>query len=256
MRPNTLAEAVERIQAGSAQDVELAEFVDTFDLANTDNDRYASIECEPKLTGDVRLDALVGAIAEYLAKQRRLGRVPHWVSDPARRLTSPWFTTASPSDAMREYLTFASPAEFASRNIFTEERPLRRGRGRHGTRSRKVRPSRPEDASGRRGRFRGLGDPQSAGGAGQFSASIRRGSAGGGTRWPRHRNRDLPACRREDLRRGRPKSPCPPPHPGSESAGRGCRRGRGAGGYPQTRRARPEPGGGTPESGSGCSLAR
>ena len=129
MRPNTLAEAVERIQAGSAQDVVLAEFVDAFDLARTDGDRYALIEREPKLTGDVRLDALVGAIAEYLAKQRRLGRVPHWVSGPARRLTSPWFTTASPSDAMCEYLTFASPAEFASRNIFTEERPLRRARG-------------------------------------------------------------------------------------------------------------------------------
>ena len=27
-------------------------------------------------------------------------------------------------DAMREYLAFSSPAEFASRNIFTEERPL------------------------------------------------------------------------------------------------------------------------------------
>jgi len=129
MRPNTLADAVERIQAGSARDVELAEFVDTFDLARTDQDRYASIEREPKLTGDDRLDALVGAIAEYLAKQRRLGRVPPWTSDPARRLTSPWFTTASPSDAMREYLTFSSPAEFASRNIFTEERPLRRARG-------------------------------------------------------------------------------------------------------------------------------
>jgi hypothetical protein len=129
MRPNTLADAVERIQAGSARDVELAEFVDTFDLARTNQDRYASIEREPKLTGDDRLDALVGAIAEYLAKQRRLGRVPQWTSDPARRLTSPWFTTASPSDAMREYLTFSSPAEFASRNIFTEERPLRRARG-------------------------------------------------------------------------------------------------------------------------------
>ena len=129
MRPNTLADAVERIQAGSARDVELAEFVDTFDLARTDRDRYASIEREPKLTGDDRLDALVGAIAEYLAKQRRLGRVPRWTSDPARRLTSPWFTTAAPSDAMREYLTFSSPAEFASRNIFTEERPLRRARG-------------------------------------------------------------------------------------------------------------------------------
>jgi hypothetical protein len=130
MRPNTLAEAVERIQGGSAQGVALAEFVDTFDLAKCDDDRYAS-EREPRLTGDDRLDALVGAIAEYLAKQRRLGRVPPWVSNPARRLISPWFTMVSPSDAMREYLTFSSPAEFASRNIFTEERPLRRARGPH-----------------------------------------------------------------------------------------------------------------------------
>jgi hypothetical protein len=129
MRPNTLAEAVENIQAGAARDVMLAEFVDTFDLAKTDEDRYASIESEPNLTGDDRLDALVGAMAEYLAKQRRLGRVPSWVCDPARRLSNPWFTTAGPSDGMREYLTFSSPAEFASRNIFTEERPLRRARG-------------------------------------------------------------------------------------------------------------------------------
>jgi hypothetical protein len=129
MRPNTLAEAVEAICAGAPQDVVLAEFVDTFDLAKTDQDRLATIEREPRLTGNDRLDALVGAIGEYLAKQRRLGRVPTWVGHPARRLANPWFTTASPTDAMREYLTFASPAEFASRNIFTEERPLRRARG-------------------------------------------------------------------------------------------------------------------------------
>jgi hypothetical protein len=129
MRPNTLAEAVENIQSGLPRDVVLAEFVDMFDLAKTDQDRYASIECEPRLTGDAKLDALVGAIAEYLAKQRRLGRVPPWISGPARRLQSPWFTANAPSDAMREYLTFSSPAEFASRNIFTEERPLRRARG-------------------------------------------------------------------------------------------------------------------------------
>jgi hypothetical protein len=131
MRPNTLAEAVQTIQAGSARETVLAEFVDTFDSAQTDQDRYASIEQEPKLTGDDRLDALVGAIAEYLAKQRRLGRVPHWVCDPGRRLAKPWFTVTSPSDPMREYLSFSSPAEFASRNIFTEERPLRRARGPH-----------------------------------------------------------------------------------------------------------------------------
>ena len=131
MRPNTLAEAVQTIQAGSARETVLAEFVDNFDLAQTDQDRYASIEEEPKLTGDDQLDALVGAIAEYLAKQRRIWRVPHWVCDPARRLDKPWFTVTSPSDSMREYLTYSSPAEFASRNIFTEERPLRRARGPH-----------------------------------------------------------------------------------------------------------------------------
>jgi hypothetical protein len=131
MRPNTLAEAVQTIQAGSARETVLAEFVDNFDSAQTDQDRYASIEEEPELTGDDQLDALVGAIAEYLAKQRRLGRVPHWVCDPARRLEKPWFTVTNPSDSMREYLTYSSPAEFASRNIFTEERPLRRARGPH-----------------------------------------------------------------------------------------------------------------------------
>jgi hypothetical protein len=62
MRPNTLADAVEMIATGSAQDVILAEFVDTFDLAKTNQDRYASIEREPKLTGNQRLDALVGQL--------------------------------------------------------------------------------------------------------------------------------------------------------------------------------------------------
>jgi hypothetical protein len=128
MRPNTLADTVEQICAGEPRDVVLAEFVDAFDLAKSDAERAALIEREPRLTGDNRLDALVGAIAEYLAKQRRLGHVPTWVGGPARRLAFPWFTTASPSAGLREYLTFSSPAEFASRNIFTEERPLRRAR--------------------------------------------------------------------------------------------------------------------------------
>ena len=129
MRPNTLAEAVARIQSGVAWDVALAEFVDTFDLARTTEARYEKIEEEPALTNDCRLDALAGAIAEYLAKQRKLGRVPPWASGPKRNLDTPWFTATNASDAMREYLTFSSPAEFASRNIFTEERPLRRARG-------------------------------------------------------------------------------------------------------------------------------
>ena len=129
MRPSSLAEAIGIIQLGASRDRTLAEFVDTFDLAPTDAARYATITEEPALTDDKRLDALAGAIAEYLAKQGRLGRVPSWVSKSSRYLDRPWHTLPFANDAMREYLTFASPAEFASRNIFTEERPLRRARG-------------------------------------------------------------------------------------------------------------------------------
>lgn len=128
MRPDTLADAVQRIRAGTAQDLALAEFIDSFDLAPTLEARYACIVDEPALGGDPKLDALVGAMAEYLAKQHRLGRVPPWASGPQRRLAEPWFTTPAPTDAMREYLSFSSPGEFASRNIFTDERPLRRAR--------------------------------------------------------------------------------------------------------------------------------
>ena len=128
MRPNTLAEAIDRIRRGEAQDIALAEFVDSFCSAGDAGRKYISIEHEPARTGDRRLDALVGAIAEYLAKQHRLERMPRWVSDPCRRLDEPWFTTSSTEPAMKEYLAFASPAEFRSRNIFTEERPLRRAR--------------------------------------------------------------------------------------------------------------------------------
>jgi hypothetical protein len=128
MRPNTLAEAVERVRSGEPQDTALAEFVDNFLLAPDARARYACIEAEPRLSGNARLDALAGAIAEYLAKQYRLGAVPPWSSHSSRQLDEPWFTTTSSDPAMREYLAFASPGEFRWRNIFTEERPLRRAR--------------------------------------------------------------------------------------------------------------------------------
>ena len=116
----------------------MVEFVDTFDSCTPTNEaRYATIADEPALTNDKRLDAVGGAMLEYLAKQHKLGRVPSWASTPARCLDEPMahefdvyrLTREFLTDGMREYLTFASPAEFASRNIFTEERPLRRARG-------------------------------------------------------------------------------------------------------------------------------
>jgi len=107
MRPSTLSEAVERLRGGDPHGAALAEFVDTFLLAPNNDARYATIEQEPQPSGDAQLDALAGAVAEYLAKQYRLDRVPGWVSHPLRRLAEPWFTTSSPH---------------------TEEQPLRRAR--------------------------------------------------------------------------------------------------------------------------------
>jgi hypothetical protein len=128
MRPATLAQAYEWIIAGAPREETLAEFLDTFYLAPTPERRLASLGDEPPITGDARFDALAGAVAEYLARQYRLPSVPGWAFEPGRYLEHPWHTSPFADDAMREYLTFASPAEFRSRNIFTEERPLRRAR--------------------------------------------------------------------------------------------------------------------------------
>lgn len=128
MRPVTLAETYERVIAGDDLDTAMAEFLDTFYLAKTADARLEALQGEPPVTGNARFDALAGAVAEYLARQYELPSVPTWAFGPVRYLDKAWHTTPFANDSMREYLTFASPAEFRSRNIFTEERPLRRAR--------------------------------------------------------------------------------------------------------------------------------
>src|SRR5437660_330430 len=122
MRPATLAETVERIIAGEPREKALPEFLDSFYLAPTTEARMDAIVEEPRLTGDPQLDALAGAIADYLAGLYRLPEVPDWAFGPKRFLDTPWHVAPFDDPAMCEYLTFASPAEFRSRNIFTEER--------------------------------------------------------------------------------------------------------------------------------------
>ena len=128
MRPATLAQAYERVAAGADYETVLSELLDTFYLAPSALQRLAVLRDEPGMSGDPRLDALAGAIAEYLARQYRLPEIPDWAFEPCRYLDRAWHTSPFADDGMREYLTFASPAEFRSRNIFTEERPLRRAR--------------------------------------------------------------------------------------------------------------------------------
>jgi hypothetical protein len=128
MRPNTLAEATTRIEHGEPLEKALSEFLDTFYTALDTVSRIEMLREEPVSIG-TRQDALVGAVAEYLSHEYALPRVPAWAFGRSRYLDRAWHTTPFEDAAMREYLTFSSPAEFASRNIFTEERPLRRARG-------------------------------------------------------------------------------------------------------------------------------
>src|SRR3954469_18896175 len=138
MSISSLAEVFEKMVAGEPAEELLAAFLQTFFSTPIAEKRLAMLADAPAPTGKPRLDALAGAIAEYLAKQYRLPHVPEWVSAPYRYLTLPWHVLLINSDGeprpqlsdagFREYLTFSSPAEFRSRNIFTEERPLRRAR--------------------------------------------------------------------------------------------------------------------------------
>lgn len=126
MRPRTLSEACDRIRHGEPAWKAVAEVLDVFYSAAGRDAQLAVLRDEPGPTGDERHDALMAAAAEYLARQHRLGSVPAWTRDPRRILREPWFTTSSEDPGLREFLAFSSPAEFRSRNIFTEERPLRR----------------------------------------------------------------------------------------------------------------------------------
>lgn len=125
MRPNTLAEAIDRIRDGEPREKAIAEFLDQFYGMADARIRSGALAAEPALVGDARLDALAGAIAEYLAK-RYGADIPRWASGNDRTLDEPWFTTAKPGPGINEYLWHSSPAEFRSRNIFTEGLPLRR----------------------------------------------------------------------------------------------------------------------------------
>jgi hypothetical protein len=130
-RPNTLAEAVRRVAAGERQDLAWAGLLDEFYGFDNADDRRHVLEREPQVTGDAKLDCFAAATAEYLWKQYRLGSpLPAWIGQPGRVLPEPWFTTSMTAPGLREYLSFASPAEFIHHNIFTDEAPLRRARRR------------------------------------------------------------------------------------------------------------------------------
>jgi hypothetical protein len=81
------------------------------------------IEDEPQRLTDVQEHALLGDMAEHLARHWELS-IPEWSNDPSRFLARPYFTT--PLEGFEALLLAESPLAFRRCLIFTEAEPLRR----------------------------------------------------------------------------------------------------------------------------------
>jgi hypothetical protein len=124
-RPNTLAEVARRARAepGCALDFHLSEFLDEF-YAHPEG-RVAMLRQAPEILDEPRQDAILGAVAEHLARRWDLP-IPEWTEAPARFLHRPYFAT--PLEDLKAMLIVESPLAFRRRLIFVEAEPLRRAR--------------------------------------------------------------------------------------------------------------------------------
>lgn len=72
---------------------------------------------EPALTGDVRFDAALAGLADFLAAQAQIP-VPEWVDGTGRYAEPWWFITGRP--AFHAYVLAHTPASFARHGVFVE----------------------------------------------------------------------------------------------------------------------------------------
>jgi len=125
MRPATLADVARRRNAGEELGPLLAGFLDSFYAGLRDGTAQAALIEPPRQLTEVREHALLGAVAEHLARRWALS-VPEWSDEPSRFLKRPYFT--SPLQGLKALLIAESPLAFRRRLIFTEAEPLRRAR--------------------------------------------------------------------------------------------------------------------------------
>jgi hypothetical protein len=118
-----LAEVAQRRNKDEELAPLLAEFLDTFYGALRSGDAQPLISDEPEPLASPDEHALLGAIAEHLARRWQLA-IPEWSNDRSRFLSRPYFTT--PLEGFKALLIAESPLAFRRRLIFTEAEPLRR----------------------------------------------------------------------------------------------------------------------------------
>ena len=126
MRPDTLADAVARsLHRRAPLYAHVNEFLDEF--YTRPDDREWMLSTEPVLLDDIRQDAWIGGVGEYLARWPGLPRPPEWTEHPCRFLALPYFVNDL-GPRFARLLLMESPIAFRRRLVFTEAEPLRRAR--------------------------------------------------------------------------------------------------------------------------------
>ena len=121
-RTTSLAEAADEILDGSDVLLAARNFLDQ--VSHVDRATLQElIERPPKATGDQRADAMLGALAEYVATRFDL-YAPAWAAEPTRFLDRFWFISDVP--AFRAISLVQSPAALKRRGILWPERSMQR----------------------------------------------------------------------------------------------------------------------------------
>jgi hypothetical protein len=123
IRPGTLAQVLQLVGSGEKLRFCMAGFLDDFYADADAASRMGRVADDPGLTDDRRMNALLGAVGEHLARRWNLGDPPQWSNGPACFLDRPWFMGP---ERMKGFLLAESPLAFRRRFIFTEAEPLRR----------------------------------------------------------------------------------------------------------------------------------
>lgn len=100
----------------------MAGFLDDFYSDATPEGRLSRLADDPGLSGNPKLDALMGAVGEHLCRRWNLAP-PEWTDQPERFLSHPWFMGG---ERMKGFNLVESPSSYRRRMIFTEAEPLRR----------------------------------------------------------------------------------------------------------------------------------
>ena len=118
----TLSLAADRIVRGEPTLHAVRDFLDGAGRAEAEM-LMRLVEQEPRPTGEARADALLGAVAEYLAVRHGFP-CPRWAQAPERFLDRFWFV--SDVRGFRAVAIAQTPVSLKRRGIFWPERSLQR----------------------------------------------------------------------------------------------------------------------------------